>query len=125
MPARFIDEPGLAARWALRAIRVYQRHLSPHKGFSCAYRGATGGDSCSAHGYRVIARCGLRKGWRLLRRRLNACGQQHRFGVGPLRYQQGSIDLGCPGVEDCCSLGCDLGEFWGKKKRKDQQSWWR
>ena len=72
MPMRFIEQPGLAARWALRAIRAYQRHLSPRKGFCCAHRGATGGDSCSAHGYRVIARCGLRKGLRLLRRRLEA-----------------------------------------------------
>jgi putative component of membrane protein insertase Oxa1/YidC/SpoIIIJ protein YidD len=119
MPARFIDQPGLAARCALRAIRAYQRHLSPRKGFCCALRASNGGRSCSAYGYRVIARCGLRKGWRLLRRRLDACGQQHRFGGGPLSYQQGSIDLGCPvEVCDCCSTGCDLGSWWNEKKKQ-------
>ncbi len=121
MPARFIDQPGLAARCALRAIRAYQRHLSPHKGFSCALREASGGRSCSSYGYRAIARCGLRKGLRLLRRRLHACGQQHRFGGGPLSYQQGSIDLGCAGLDDCCSPGCDLGEIWAKKKKNDKK----
>jgi putative component of membrane protein insertase Oxa1/YidC/SpoIIIJ protein YidD len=129
MPARFIDEPGLAARWALRAIRAYQRHLSPRKGFSCALRASNGGRSCSSYGHRVIARCGLRKGLRLLRRRLDACGQQHRFGGGPLSYQQGDCDPGCDlscDVADvasgaCDVLGncgsCDLGS-WGRSHKK-------
>ncbi len=118
MRRRFIDEPGLAARCALRAIRFYQRHLSPRKGYSCAHRGATGGDSCSAYGYRVLQRCGLRTGLRLLRRRLDACGRQQRFGGGPLSYQHGDCD---PGIDaDCCgdvlSSTCDLG--WKSKKKK-------
>ena len=129
MPTRFIEQPGLAARWALRAIRGYQRHLSPHKGFCCAHRAATGGDSCSAHGCRVIARCGLRKGLRLLRRRLHACGRQSRAGAAPLRYQQGSIDFGCHGCDvgdlasgACDLLGncgsCDLGSWRRSRKKK-------
>ena len=138
MPTRFIDQPTLAARWALRAIHAYQRYLSPRKGFSCALRGATGGDSCSAYGHRVIARCGLRKGLRLLRRRLGACGRTYRLRAGPLnyqlRYQQGSCDPGC-GDPGCCNPGdvasgaCDFaGSFfssgscdpgtWGRKKPK-------
>jgi putative component of membrane protein insertase Oxa1/YidC/SpoIIIJ protein YidD len=96
--------PSFAARCSLAAIRVYQRHLSPHKGFSCALRASTGGRSCSAYGYRVIARCGLRKGLRLLRRRLDACGRQHRFGGGPLGYQHGVCDPGC-------DLNCDVGDM--------------
>jgi putative component of membrane protein insertase Oxa1/YidC/SpoIIIJ protein YidD len=119
MPARRNDQPGLAARFALRAIRSYQRHLSPRKGFTCAHRGATGGDSCSTYGYRVVKRCGLRIGLRLLRRRLNACGSQQRFGGGPLSYQHGDCD---PGIDaDCCgdvlSSGCDL-SWMSKKKQK-------
>jgi putative component of membrane protein insertase Oxa1/YidC/SpoIIIJ protein YidD len=35
--------PGLRERFALCAIRGYQRFLSPYKGFSCALRVATGG----------------------------------------------------------------------------------
>jgi putative component of membrane protein insertase Oxa1/YidC/SpoIIIJ protein YidD len=124
--------PSFAARCSLAAIRAYQRHLSPRKGFSCALRGATGGRSCSAYGYRVIARCGLRKGLRLLRRRLDTCGRQSRFGGGPLSYQHGDCDPGCDvgcdggdlasGVCDvlgnCGSgCGCDLGS-WGRSNKK-------
>jgi putative component of membrane protein insertase Oxa1/YidC/SpoIIIJ protein YidD len=43
-----------AAALALAAIRCYQRRISPHKGFSCALRVATGGAGCSAYGYAVI-----------------------------------------------------------------------
>jgi putative component of membrane protein insertase Oxa1/YidC/SpoIIIJ protein YidD len=118
MPTHVVDPPGLAAACALRAIRFYQRHLSPRKGFSCAHRGATGGDSCSAYGYRAIHCCGLRKGLRLLRRRLDACGSRQRFGGGPLSYQHGDCD---PGIDaDCCgellSGSCDLP--WKSKKRR-------
>ncbi|WP_211172449.1 membrane protein insertion efficiency factor YidD [Massilia forsythiae] len=67
-----------ATRCALAAIRAYQRWLSPHKGFCCALRAATGADSCSAYGYRVIERFGLRRGLGLLDRRLALCGQVHR-----------------------------------------------
>jgi putative component of membrane protein insertase Oxa1/YidC/SpoIIIJ protein YidD len=118
---------GLAARCALGAIRAYQRYLSPRKGFSCALRDAGGGRSCSSYGYRAIARWGLRKGLRLLRRRLDACGRQHRLGGGPLSYQQGSIDLGCAldaaNVFDCCSGGCDLGGRGGSKKKEKKWRW--
>ena len=108
----------MAARCSLRAIRFYQRHLSPRKGFCCAHRGATGGDSCSAYGYRVIGRRGLRQGLRLLRRRLDACGSQQRFGGGPLSYQHGDcdpgIDAGCCG--DLLSPNCDLS--WRRKSKQ-------
>ena len=41
---------------ALCAIRFYQRHLSPKKGFGCAYRIVYGGCGCSDVGYRLIRR---------------------------------------------------------------------
>ena len=56
---------------ALAAIRLYQRHLSPHKGFCCAYRVHTGRASCSSLGYRAIRRFGLWLGLVILHRRLD------------------------------------------------------
>ena len=120
---------GLLAGLALRAIRAYQRALSPRKGFSCAYRRATGRDGCSGYGYRVIQRFGLLAGLTLLRRRLRLCGETHRHRpVAPnplLHYQRGDCDPGCdpgcvPDVHcgdtcnmsnscDGCSSGCDCG----------------
>ncbi len=61
-------------RLALAAIRFYQRRISPHKGFCCAYRVHTGGASCSTLGYRAIRRFGIWRGLTLLRRRLAKCG---------------------------------------------------
>lgn len=109
--------PGLCA---LAAIRAYQRWLSPHKGFCCALRAITGADSCSAYGYRVIERFGLRRGLGLLDRRLALCGQVHRHALPgtpaaparrqaqvrrPLHGRQGGFcDL--PSC-DCDLPGCD------------------
>jgi putative component of membrane protein insertase Oxa1/YidC/SpoIIIJ protein YidD len=99
---------------ALAAIRGYQRFLSPLKGFSCAFRVATSAESCSAYGYRVIERFGLRRGLGLLDRRLALCGHVHRRALatrGPARprvrhpllhRQRGDCDLPCDA--SCCDF---------------------
>lgn len=98
---------------ALAAIRGYQRWLSPFKGFSCAFRVFTGTDSCSAYGYRVIERFGLRRGLGLLDRRLALCGHVHSrmrpppAPPHPLRHrQQGFCDAPCDA--SCDVAACDL-----------------
>jgi putative component of membrane protein insertase Oxa1/YidC/SpoIIIJ protein YidD len=114
---------------ALRAIALYQRHLSPRKGYRCALHAAGLGRNCSAYGYRAIARGGVMKGLVLLRRRFAACGRVHaaarpavRYQPG-MAYQRGFCDAGCDigGCDigdfcaaDCCSDGCD----WRWKRRK-------
>ncbi|QDF99578.1 hypothetical protein CJ010_00930 [Azoarcus sp. DD4] len=126
---------------ALSAIRAYQRYLSPHKGFCCAYRAHTGRRSCSALGYRAVRRHGVLKGLAILRRRLYLCGVAHRRYSTPhrrpLRQQRGDCDPGCdipcdcncdwPGDKSCGKrLGdvscCDCGSCdWPKRKKKDRQ----
>ena len=100
----------MLARLSLRAIRGYQHYLSPHKGFSCAYRRATGRDGCSGYGYRVIERFGVRTGLSLLRRRLRLCGDTHRRRAAipnpVLHYQRGECDCGLP-CDTSCSMPCD------------------
>lgn len=93
-------------------IRLYQRHLSPRKGYSCAYRHYTGRASCSALGYRVIRRHGTIAGLQLLRTRFLRCGQlyrSHRPLTTPL-HQRGECD--CSPV-DSCDHGCDGGDAHG------------
>jgi putative component of membrane protein insertase Oxa1/YidC/SpoIIIJ protein YidD len=101
--------PGFRERLALSAIRGYQRFLSPYKGFSCALRVATGGDSCSAYGYRAIRRGGLQVGLRLLRQRMHLCGHVHRRPAAArhplLHAQRGHCDLSCDVPTDC---SCDV-----------------
>ena len=141
---------GFLVRLALAAIRGYQRHLSPHKGFSCAYRAATGRASCSRHGYRVIERFGLWSGLALLRRRLRLCGATYRSRVAVrnpvLHHQRGDCvpcdcdadclpDLPCSGKSaargggDCIAeCGCDvLGHYLEEKAERAKARWrrWR
>jgi uncharacterized protein len=109
-----------AAALALAAIRFYQRFMSPYKGFSCALRAATGGDSCSAYGHAVIARFGLVRGLGLLQRRFELCGHAHDRlrAVAPphprLKYQRGfcdgPCDVPCHGHGHCLSIdtACDV-----------------
>lgn len=99
------NNPGLAARLALAAIRGYQRFISPHKGFSCPLRLVTGGAGCSAYGYAMIARHGLRRGLGLLDRRLALCSHAHARlraaapppapTLGRLHRQRGVCDVPC------------------------------
>lgn len=98
---------------ALRAIRFYQDYLSPHKGFSCAYRVHTGQESCSAYGYRVIERFGLQKGWRLLRRRMRACARVacdcRSAQPAAAMPRQRATQAGYCDVPSCDLPACDIG----------------
>ncbi|MCI6172677.1 MAG: membrane protein insertion efficiency factor YidD [Clostridiales bacterium] len=54
-------------RIMIRAIRFYQKHISPYKGYRCPYT-----PSCSQYGLEAIERYGPLKGgllalWRILR----------------------------------------------------------
>jgi putative component of membrane protein insertase Oxa1/YidC/SpoIIIJ protein YidD len=112
---------------ALRAIALYQRHLSPRKGFCCALHAAGRGRSCSAYGYRAIARGGMATGLVLLQRRLAACkraSRTPRLHYRGMAYQQGFCDLSCDvgdcaGVVDCFGSGCgggDCGWPWDRRQ---------
>lgn len=107
---------------ALAFIRFYQRHLSPRKGFCCAYRTHTGRQSCSALGYRAVRRFGVIGGVRVLQARTQLCGVAHRRFSPPRRLpplaQRGVCDVGCdlpcdgschlPSCNACNSLGTPL-----------------
>jgi len=100
---------GPAAQLALAAIRGYQRWISPYKGFRCALRAHTGGDSCSSYGYLVIGRFGLRRGLGLLDRRLELCGHVHRRAAAPAPLARPAVRNPWRHKEQgICDLPCDL-----------------
>lgn len=120
---------------ALVAIRLYQRFISPYKGFSCAYRLHTGRCSCSQLGFRAIRRFGVSGGWLVLRQRTHLCGVAHRrFSVAavhrrPPAKQRGDCDCGAPcdidlpssgGKWGWCDVGCDLLDCGGSDREKRQ-----
>jgi len=120
---------------ALVAITLYQRYVSPYKGYRCAYHYHTGCATCSRLGFRAIRRYGVWAGIGLLRERLERCGIAYRRYARahlPQRMQRGFID-GCdiPCDGDClssipCDGGCgDCGNWGGgddKKKKTEEVS---
>ncbi len=115
-----MSRPGPAAALALAAIAAYQRWLSPHKGFACAWRVHEGGASCSVLGARAIRRYGLWRGGGVLRLRLALCAgchaEHHPAPAGPAGWarpaagQRGSApcDLPCDGPLDWVDCSCNL-----------------
>lgn len=91
---------------ALFCIRFYQQHLSPRKGFSCAYRVHTGKASCSALGYRAIRYWGVWRGLWVLRQRLINCGITHNRYCRKVQRQAGFIDSSCD--LPCDAPNCDI-----------------
>lgn len=121
--------------FVLASIRLYQRHLSPRKGYCCAYRYHTGRAGCSELGYRAIRRLGLWRGLFVLRMRLDRCGMTHRRYTRSrlaLGSQAGFCDCGCDlpcdlDAGSACDLAgnlpCDCGPDWGKgRKQEDNES---
>jgi len=132
-----VDAPNVFMRQlVLAAITTYQRYLSAHKGFCCAYRAHTGRKSCSNLGFRAVRRYGVFAGLAVLRRRTYLCGVAYRRYAKsrhhPLHSQQGFCDLGCdlpcdvPSLGGCHSLGdfascCDAGSCdWPSRNRKNR-----
>lgn len=115
LPSR-LEVQQLMHRVVLLAIRGYQRFVSPHKAFCCAYRVHTGRASCSALGYRAIERYGVVWGVQVLNRRLQLCGVAHRrYSTAKRRppvRQRGDCDPGCDAP---CDSNCDIpnGNRWG------------
>ena len=119
---------------ALTVISLYQRYVSPYKGFCCAYRAQTGHASCSSLGYRAIRRFGVWRGVSVLRNRLGKCGVAYRSRFNRPVYvnrQSGHCDLSCdlPCDFDCgsaagdilssCTSPGDCGDLWSSKKRNE------
>ena len=99
---------------ALFAIRFYQRTLSPHKGFRCAYAAYTGCASCSELGYRAIRRLGLWHGLAALNGRLEKCGVAYRrYRPRALAGQAGFLDCVSCDVGACDVASCDLASGLG------------
>ena len=109
----------LARTLLLGAIRGYKRHVSPHKGFACAYRIHEGCASCSTLGMRAISRYGAWRGLGVLRLRLQQChlvAEELRARPALVRAAQAGFvdcDLPCDGscIEASTCSGCESCEL--------------
>jgi uncharacterized protein len=59
-------------------IELYQKHLSPLKGFGCARRIHTGRCSCSEFARRFVLKFGAVRARLILPARFRACAASHR-----------------------------------------------
>jgi len=62
---------------AAGSIFVYQRWVSPHKGFCCAYRVLTGGRSCSEYARQTVLDRGILTLTKALPRQFSRCRRAH------------------------------------------------
>lgn len=105
-------------RLTLNLVRGYQKYLSPHKGFSCAYRKLHGGASCSEYFRQSIDRYGLSHAIPLFQQRLEACkmanltlrspvSTQEEDAESSANKQRKTRDFYCDrAVGDCVGSGC-------------------
>ncbi|MBE9029432.1 membrane protein insertion efficiency factor YidD [filamentous cyanobacterium LEGE 11480] len=73
--ASSIGLSGAFDRSADFAVRKYQKHLSPRKGFSCAYTKLHGGPSCSAYFRELLSTKGFTQAIQPFQQRLQECHQ--------------------------------------------------
>lgn len=92
--------------FAIGIINLYQKYISPYKGFSCAYSLGTGGLSCSAYGKLVISKYGVNKGYSLLKRRFSDCKFCSEKLTQNKIEKRKKANLKQAGFGDCG--GCDL-----------------
>jgi putative component of membrane protein insertase Oxa1/YidC/SpoIIIJ protein YidD len=62
---------------AASLINIYQRYISPRKGFSCAHRILHQGESCSQYTKQIILSHGPKDGLGLIRQRFRDCKAAH------------------------------------------------
>jgi putative component of membrane protein insertase Oxa1/YidC/SpoIIIJ protein YidD len=105
-------------RLTLNLVRGYQKYLSPHKGFSCAYRKLHGDASCSEYFRQSIDRYGLSHAIPLFQQRLEACkvanltlrsqvSEREEDSELPEKKKRQNQNLSCDrAVGDCVGYGC-------------------
>ena len=96
---------------AIFLIHCYQRFISPHKGYRCAYASVYGGVSCSHAVKSIIAEEGLWDGRQRIRERFADCRAASDYSR-QRRKRDNCVDYGgdC-GTEAVCELGsnaCDI-----------------
>lgn len=114
-------------------ISVYQRRLSPHKGFKCAHKGLHKGDSCSEFTKKKILDKGVFSSLKDIRQRFSDCREAAQtIQRSSLKYQRGDCDLGIGGCDSCdlggkgslpldCYSGCDI--FHSDRKNRKRDLW--
>ncbi|PHI29759.1 membrane protein insertion efficiency factor YidD [Budvicia aquatica] len=68
----------ISSALAVGLIRFYQRYISPHKGFSCAYHQMTGKSSCSSYALKMVQRNGVMSLFTALPKQFSRCSSAYQ-----------------------------------------------
>lgn len=94
MPATTVGS--FATQAAIASLNVYQKYLSPRKGFACPHRVLYGDESCSAYVKRVLINQDLRTALQLAPQRFQSC----KIAAQTLQHASG----GCIVIPCCIPL---------------------
>jgi putative component of membrane protein insertase Oxa1/YidC/SpoIIIJ protein YidD len=101
----------MTAAVAVGAIELYQRFVSPYKGFCCAHRAVHGRRSCSQFAKRLVAKVGLLRCVPLFMGRLRTCGEVAR-----------ALKAGLVGRRKLRAIARARGERDERERREPQRS---
>jgi putative component of membrane protein insertase Oxa1/YidC/SpoIIIJ protein YidD len=87
-----------ATQAAIASLNLYQKHLSPRKGFGCPHRLLYGDESCSAYVKQMLISQDLRTALQLVPQRFQAC----KAAAQTLQRQQAGS--GCIVIPCCIPL---------------------
>ncbi|MCW5313673.1 membrane protein insertion efficiency factor YidD [Nostoc sp. KVJ3] len=90
----------LAKTMAMESITVYQKYISPSKGFSCSHRLLHGGDSCSNYVKRMLSEQKLHEAIQSSLKRFQDCGAASKT----LTSTKTRADSGCIVIPCCLPL---------------------
>lgn len=91
----------LSSKIGLYAIHLYQKYLSPIKGYSCSYAFHTGSHSCSEFGVKAIEKKGLFIGSKLINRRFKKCAKSAEQAKSYTGWRKGNLGACCAGSNMC------------------------
>ena len=96
----------LSSQVGLFLIHLYQKYLSPIKGYSCAYAFHTGSYSCSAFGVKAIEKKGLFIGSKLINRRFKKCAKSAKKAEIYTGWRNGNVACLAPLLCTGAVAGC-------------------
>lgn len=105
-------------RLALLFISLYQRYLSPLKGYRCAYASLHGGHSCSTAVKNIVADKGVFSGYADIRHQFEQCTLayhevQETEKKKKQKKQEDKGDCSCVDVIDCVPMPSCKGKSSG------------
>ena len=112
----------MLTKLSISAITLYQKHISPHKGYCCAHRAYTGEDSCSQYAKVAIAENGLFSAFPLIKEQFDKCSlaaEKMRKEREKKKKEKQDDATECLGDAACELIdpSCDC-NIWGRLFRK-------